>query len=688
MQFVFNYPNWYIALCLLVAVVFAIALYVRAKSYADTHFGLRILMAFLRGTGVFIICLLLLSPLISSVEKTTEKPVIILATDNSQSLVGLPDSTEIRGRFTNELNDFATALSAKYQTDRFLFGEQLRQGDSPDYTDLETDLSAVFGGLFNRYYNRNIGAIIISSDGIFNKGQDPTYLVERFPGVPMYFIAMGDTTVRRDAMIEKTNANRTAFLGNEFPIEVLIKANGLKGKNTRLQVKRSGKVLKDVPVVYNEDRFLDAISVTLEADAPGLQHYVVELLEVEGEYTKANNVADVYVQVISSRQNILILAHSPHPDLGPMREVLEGNRNYKVTLAMAGDFAPGAEKYSLIVLHQIPSRTHQMTDFLQRQKTAQVPLLAIAGAQSDFAALSKLGLGVEVQGYRNSFDAVQPQLSDGFTLFTLKSEHIQKLTDLPPVHVPFAAWKFSPGMQPLFMQKLGRVTKTEPLIALNVVNNIRYGIISGEGTWRWKIKQPELYQDIFGKLFQYLTTKQNTDPFRVYTADQHQENQQVIFEAEVYNETYELITEPRVGLLLTNEEGKEFPYDFQVQGKNYRLDAGKLPRGTYKYKATANIFGKTHVQTGEFSVNAIHLESMNTVADHRLLHNMAASTGGAVFYPNEIDNLREQLLADEIPGIIYEESTFEPVLEWRWLFFILAFIFAAEWFMRKRLGGY
>jgi hypothetical protein len=504
----------------------------------------------------------------------------------------------------------------------------------------------------------------------------------------MYFIAMGDTTIRRDALIEKTNANRTAFLGNEFPIEALIKANGLQGKNTRLQVKRGGKVLKDIPIVYNQDRFLDAVSIILNADAPGLQHYVLELIEVEEEYTKVNNVTDVYVQVISSRQNILILANAPHPDLGPMREVLESNRNYKVTVAMASDFVLGVEQYSLMVLHQIPSRNFPMNEFLQRQKNAQVPMLAVVGAQSDFAALSRLGLGVQIQNYRNSFDVVQPQMADGFTLFTLNQSNIQKLTDLPPVHVPFAAWNFSPGMQPMLLQKLGRVVKNEPLIALNVVNNVRHGVISGEGTWRWKIKQPELYTDLFSKMFQYLTTKQNTDPFRVYTADQHQENRQVIFEAEVYNETYELITEPRVSMVLTNEEGKEFPYDFQVQGNHYRLDAGKLPKGSYKYKATANIFGKTHVQTGEFSVNAIQLEAMNTLADHRLLHNMAAATGGAVFYPDELDKLRMQLLSEEMPGIIYEESTFEPVLEWRWLFFILALIFGTEWFLRKRLGGY
>jgi hypothetical protein len=688
MKFIFHYPDWYVALCLAVAVATAALLYVRSRQLSEVPAWLKWVMAGLRTAAVFLICILLLAPLIESTTEEVEKPVIVVAHDNSRSLLLGSDSAFVAGEYLPAYDRFIARLQGHYRTDAFLFGETFRQGSTPDLQDAETDISDLFVKLFDRYYNRNVGAIVVASDGIWNKGQDPTYLAERFPGIPIYTIALGDTTVRRDALLEKINHNPTAYLGNEFPVEVLVRAQDLEGKNSKVRILKGGRVLAETPVAYNRKLYLQTLGFTLKADVAGLQHYVVEVVPVEGEFTEKNNRLDVYIQVISSRQKILLLSHAPHPDIAPLRDVLEKNSNYETDVALASEFSGVASAYSLIILHQLPSRAHPVQELLRQAKASSTPVAVIAGASSDFGALNNLNIGVNVQGYRGNYDVVTPVPADGFNLFTLSSAARRSIPDLPPAHVPFGIWKFSEGVQPFIMQRLGRVVKNEPLIALNVVNETRYGIVCGEGVWRWRLKDPEVFEEIFGKFFQYLTTRQNRDPFRLYADDRYMENQSVVFEAEVYNQSYELITEPRVKMLITDEGGKEFPFDFQVSGNHYRLDAGKLKPGTYTFKATADVYGKTYVQTGEFSVQALQAEQLNVTADHGLLFTISSKSGARLVYPGDLDKLADELIDKQVPGEVHQEQQFDPVMDWRWIFFILMVLLGAEWYLRKRYGAY
>lgn len=648
---------------------------------------LRWIVASLRAFGIAIICFLLLSPLIESVDETEEKPIVVFAHDNSRS-IAVGDSLAISQGYLSDYNKLTEEVAALYQTDRLVFGSLTRNNTPLDLTDAETDLSELFANLFDRYYNRNVGAIVVASDGIYNKGQDPLYLADRFPGARIFTIALGDTSLRKDALIEKVNANESAYLGNEFPIEVLVKANYLKGKSTQLRILHKGKVIHNVPVAYSNERYMNTFGFVIEASQTGLQHYVVELVEVSDEFTTVNNRMDVYVQVIASKQKVLLLAHAPHPDIAAIRHVLEGIGTYEVQVSLADGFQGVPDPYSLVILHQLPSKVHPISQFLSKLKQQNMPAALVIGAQTDFGALNSLNIGVSVQGYRGSFDVVTAQVNSTFNLFTMSNTVKEVMPEMPPLHVPFAMWKFSPAAEKLLAQKVGRVVKNEPLIAFTQVDQIRYGIISGEGLWRWRIHHPEAFAELTSKMFQYLTTKENKDPFRVFEDDEYIDNQSVVFEAEVYNETYELITEPRVSMTITDEAGKDFVYDFQVVGRHYRLDAGKLPAGSYRFKASTNVFGKSHQRTGEFSVKALQMELMNVVANHGLMFSLADKGNGKMFYPHQLEDLKNELLAQPIPGVVYQDTTYNPLLDWRWIAFILAAIFGLEWFLRKRFGAY
>ena len=94
-------------------------------------------------------------------------------------------------------------------------------------------------------------------------------------------------------------------------------------------------------------------------------------------------------------------------------------------------------------------------------------------------------------------------------------------------------------------------------------------------------------------------------------------------------------------------------------------------------------------QSGEFTVNELKAEYTNVVADHGLLFNIANTTGGEMFYPNELDQLAEAIFnKEEIVDISYTEKDVSDVINWKWIFALIMVLLSLEWFMRKRNGAY
>ena len=87
----------------------------------------------------------------------------------------------------------------------------------------------MFESLKSVLYNNNSGAMVVYSDGIFNKGQDPVYSAQNV-GKKIHTVVLGDTSRYKDLSVSKVLYNESVFLGNEFPIEISVSAKtGIPG---------------------------------------------------------------------------------------------------------------------------------------------------------------------------------------------------------------------------------------------------------------------------------------------------------------------------------------------------------------------------------------------------------------------------------------------------------------------------
>ena len=167
------------------------------------------------------------------------------------------------------------------------------------------------------------------------------------------------------------------------------------------------------------------------------------------------------------------------------------------------------------------------------------------------------------------------------------------------------------------------------------------------------------------------------------------ENEADVFDAELYNESYELINEPDVSLSIKDGDGKEFPFTFNKNTSGYTLNAGILPVGSYTFRGTTFYNGQTLDYNGQFSIQPVQLEVYETTANHGMLRLLSEQFGGALFYPSEVSKLGEAVLTkDTIKPVIYQTTKTRSVINLKWIFFLLLALLSGEWFLRRYHGAY
>ena len=672
--------------------IYASVLYVREKRLNEIR-KIRIRsMWFCRFVAVSTLAFFLMDPLMRTPIRETEKPLVVLALDNSGSLVAGKDSAFMRSEFPKRTAQLIADLSDAYDVRTYLFGDEIKNAAVPDFSDKRTDMSAMFDQIETRYGNRNLGALIIAGDGIYNTGTHPLYASEKIE-VPVYTIALGDTAVKKDARITHVAHNRLAYLGNQFPLEVVAEAKRLSGKSTTLRVSGKEGVLFTKTIRFSNDHYQEVIPIQLEATAVGLCRYKIELREVEGEVTTANNVRDVYIDVLDNRQKILLLADAPHPDIGALKKTLAGNDNYEVESRLVRNFNGKTEAYNLVILHQLPSAQNATSDLLTSLREKKVPTLFVLGGQTNFRTYNALSTIASLSGFNGHTTAATGYIPEGFTRFNISDATTEEMMKWPPLTTGFGTWKTSRSAEVLCFQRIGRVNTRYPLIAFDEINETKTGLIAGEGIWRWRMQDfarngsHHHFNTFIAKTVQYLAAKEDKSQFRVYAERTFTENQHLVFDAELYNDAYTLFNEPEVTLNIKNKEGKNYPFNFTKTSHAYTLNAGILPVGEYTYAAKTIYQGKTLTETGEFSVQAIQMELANAVANHQLMYQLAERHGGAMTTVSEMHQLPAMIAGhNEIVPVIYTRNHLTSFINMWWIFWVITGLLTLEWFMRKRNG--
>jgi hypothetical protein len=677
----------YILLALLSAAGISFLLYFRNSQNSGLTNYQKVFLVGMRFLSLFLIFLFLLSPLIERIKKIRQLPILAVAFDNSQSVQPYISSFS---QFKQSLQD---RFSDDYQLEFWSFGEKTEKTESITGTDRRSNYGQLLKTLKNNYINKNIGAMIVLGDGIYNQGQNPENLTSglRFP---VYSLGVGDTTHRTDAWIRNVKTNKVAFLKNKFPVEIELKFSNLKDQIASIEIENDQKQIysSSVSIVSDDDFKLELVN--LEATKPGLQHYKIKLRTFDGEANLKNNEYEFVIQILENKLRILMLSDGPHPDLGAIRNSVSELENYEIKLLTGNIIPDSLSSYSLIILNQLPSQKNVASSLITQIKTSRIPVLFLIGPNSLLEQINSLDLGIKISASNNT-EEVQALFQNNFSLFTLSENTKETLSGSPPLVAPFGSTELSTMIQSLANQSIRNIQTNKTMIAFGTDKGRKFGFILGEGLWRWRLNDfqangtHEAFNEFIQKIIQYLSLKQNEDNFNVYYPALFQETDQIELTAELYNDSYELTNTPDVSITIKNDSLHEFNYQFDRINDYYRLNAGNMIPGDYTFEAVTQLGNQHFIEKGNFSIVKNDIEIQNTSADFGVLYHISAETGGQFYNYDNYGTLLDAIGQNKQITVQQHQQTIQN--EWinlKLLFFILVVLLGIEWFFRKYWGIY
>jgi len=685
-------------LCFLIALVFWLILYFKDSTYKEIHPFWKISMYTLRGLVTAIMLYLVLAPLFKSILTEVKKPIIVFAQDNSKSLVN-NWTAEKQQKYLQDKANLEKALSVSYDILPISFGEQVKENGQIDFSERATDISAALDYIQNQTAGQNLGAIVLATDGNFNQGNNPLYSHPSLI-VPIYTVMLGDSTIKRDLAIQRVLNNSIVYLGDQFEVQVELKALQCINERTNLQVFRieggQERLLQNVILDIKLDDWFYTHRFILDAAQAGTAHFMVRTSSLKNEYALENNNKDFFVDILDARQKVMVLAASPHPDLAVIKKILEGNKNYLVDIALHNEFKGKWADYSMVIFHQLPSKTVDIASVIKEINTSQKPRIFILGSQTDLSKFNAAQSLLKVVGDSRNMNEVTAEVKESFSLFKPNPEWKEIFKTFPPLSAPFGEYQTSAGAQILMTQKIGNILTNFPLCLIGEDQGIRTGIFSAEGIWKWRYfnylenKNFDVIDDMVQKVVQFIGLKEDKRKFRVIAQQKiYLENQRIRFDAQLFNDSYEPTNTDEVFIAILSPEKKEYQFTFSKTERAYTLDGGLFAPGTYTYTAYTNTKSGRQEVKGQFVVQRIQLETYQSTADHNLLRLLAAQHGGLALLPDQISSLENELIQQKaVKPIQYSSQRTYPIINFRWLFALLALMLCTEWFLRRYHGAY
>ncbi|MCE2744206.1 MAG: hypothetical protein LW701_11700, partial [Fluviicola sp.] len=369
------------------------------------------------------------------------------------------------------------------------------------------------------------------------------YSAEKIDLTPVFTVGVGDTTPKKDQYIKNIASNEIAFLKNKFPVEVDLEGIKMGKSNVTVSILNNGKSVASQSVNFSNGTYdYKHVSFLLEADKVGYQQYTVSISKAGGEYTYSNNTRNFYIEILDARSKVLLLAGAPHPDVAALKSVIEKDENLDVTSFLVKEWKRDLKKVDLVIYHEPGIQYDESVMTLIRD--AKIPVLYCVGPNTPNSIIQKLKIGL-ITPNGNQFDEVQGKINAGFQKFEVSTELQNSMNYYPPLKTKFGDVKLAAGNDVLLFQRIGSIQKNDPMIYFGENQNVKFGVIYGEGIWKWKMNEyirtseSKNFTELIQKISQYLVVKQNTSALRVTFPKRFTIDEEVEVKAEFYNESME-----------------------------------------------------------------------------------------------------------------------------------------------------
>lgn len=302
-------------------------------------------------------------------------PAVLLLTDRSQSMT-IADKREsaediaaaqrvlgasaaknptrdalLQGALSNPQFDLVKLLGENHQLEWYAFGQSaavapLAASDAgvdgkshpavpklaaPEET--ATQLGAAIADAARRSKGRTADAIVVFTDGGWNRGDDPVQAAKdaaERAGVPVFTIGVG-VAAPKDLEVAWCFGEDAVFKDDRFTLDLGLRSRGFAGRSAQLVVSRTDaagmtEIIKEEAVSFAADGEQQH-RVEIQADKAGVFNFTAELKPDPSEGNTANNKrAKSGVRVIDRKLKVLVVDESPRWEYRFLKQFLEADR--------------------------------------------------------------------------------------------------------------------------------------------------------------------------------------------------------------------------------------------------------------------------------------------------------------------------------------------------------------------------
>lgn len=673
-----NFTIFFIILSFGIALSLALFQY-RVKSKIGEK--LSAYLSILRFVSIFTLLLLLINPKFQNTTYYNEKPNLVVAVDNSESIKYLNQHQTALDFLASVKSNLD--LNNRFNIEYYQFDNEVYKLSEINFDKSQSNISKALSDMGDIYKNSNT-AVVLLTDGNQTYGRDYQYTVST-KRLPVFPLILGDTTKYTDVKIKQLNINKYAFLKNRFPLEIVVVYDGNEAIQTQLKITSGDKTLHSENIDLDSQNNSKVINTTILAETVGIKTYKVELLPLQNEKNTTNNINNFAVEVIDEKSNIAIVSAMKHPDLGVLKKSIETNEQRSATILNVDEVLTKIEDYQLFILYQPDVSFKPLMDLL---KKLELNSFIIAGTNTNWRFLNEAQTNFK-QTITNQYENHQTAQNSNYSNFIVDNLNF---SNLPPLRSEFGECEIKVPHDILLFKVINGFETGEALLATTEINNIRQSLLLGEDIWRWRAQSflDELsfnnFDNFIGKLVQYLSSNKQKSRLNIDYNSFYNSSDKILISAQFFNKNYEFETNAKLTISLTNtDSNQQFNYPLLLNNNNHVVDLNGLSAGNYNFTITEE--NDNISKSGQIKILEFNIEQQFLNANAAKLQNLADQSQGRAFFPMQSETLFYDLINDKRFQIT-QKSTKNVVslLDFKIVLALLALSLSLEWFTRKYNG--
>ena len=452
------------------------------------------ILATLRALSFATVLFLLIAPRFERSKWEEERPLFLVAWDNSESMKCCVDSLSLRQSLRSlreGLEKWAEEkeVSLKWY---YLDQEQGTRSRGLGFSAHRSNIGGLVGDVGMRHASDHVLGMLLLSDGLHNQGPA---LSQASVSYPMYVLGVGDTVPRRDLVLEELLYNKVSYQGTRMSIEVLLSQRGYSGE--LIEVSLEGpRGMKQKQHLRLSGADIEVIRFTLSTPREGSYRYKVQLRPLPMELSIENNQKSAFIKVLKEKLRVLIWAPYPHPDLGALRLALSTLPYYDTDLVIhgAGDLLDPKVGYDLAILYDVFAEDQLLSAYESLWKKG-VPMWWFVTPRSRLDRLvnwpEASALGIDSKPFATE---AAPLLQGRGLPFETHLRFADRISAYPPVVLPSFQLRGSSGSVSL-LDQVTTTSQRQPLWWVSKLQQRHLAISLGSGHWQWRLQEAALYEE-------------------------------------------------------------------------------------------------------------------------------------------------------------------------------------------------